>query len=180
MIKQMFVLMLALLILSTVSAFTVQAPTLVEIHDVGSFTIEITNTSNIAKELNINFFAPFEVEILAPKSIPSYAKSTAKITLNYSPQNYTEITSKLEVYLDNDLEEREITLRFFSNQANQNNNIINDQSEEYMGALFGLGAIVELANFSMLEWALFIVLVIIAAILLITLVARAIKVRNRV
>jgi len=180
MLRYLLVLALALLILGTVSAFTLQAPDSIEIHDSTSFTIEITNTTNTQKELKINFFTPFEVEILSPKSIPPYAKSTAKITLNYSSKTYTEITSKLEVYLDNDLEEREITLRFFSNQANQNNNIINDQSEEYMGALFGLGAIVELANFSMLEWALFIVLVIIAAILLITLVARAIKVRNRV
>ena len=167
-----------LLLLTCAFAFTVQAPNTVEIHNTNSFTIEITNTSSTQKELNINFFAPFEVKILSPKSIPPYAKSTAKITLNYSPNSYTEITSKLEVYLDNELDEKEITLKFFPNQANQNNNVVNDQSGEYIGALFGLGSIGEMASFSMLEWALFIVLVIIAAILLVTLVARAIKVRN--
>ena len=169
-----------LLLLTCAFAFTVQAPSTVEIHDTNSFTIEITNTSSISKELRINFFTPFEIEILSPKSIPPYAKSTAKITLNYSPQTYTEITSKLEVYLDNDLEEKEITLKFFPQETNQNNNngVLNDQSDEYLGALFGLGVIGEFVSFSMLEWALFIVLVIVAAILLITLIARAIKVRN--
>jgi len=173
MLRYLLVLALALLILGTVSAFTLQAPDSIEIHDSTSFTIEITNTTNTQKELKINFFTPFEVEILSPKSIPPYAKSSAKITLNYSPKTYTEIISKLEVYLDNDLEEKEITLKFFPST-----NQLNDQSQQYVGALLGFGTVGELTNFSILEWALFIVLVIIAAILLVTLVARTIKVRK--
>ena len=177
-IKYITILIISVLLLCTVNAISVQAPSVVEVHDSNSFIIEITNTSNTTKDLIINFFSPAEVKILSPKSIPAHAKSSAQITLNYSPQNYTEIESKLEVYLGNELEEKVIVQKYHSKNQ-ENNQTNNDQSGEYMGALFGLGSFVEISNFSVLEWALFIVLVIVAAILLITLVARSVKVKRR-
>ena len=166
--------MSVLLLLTVVSAFTLEAPSTVEVHDSNSFIIEITNTSNIEKEIRINFFSPANVEILSPKSIPAHAKSSARITLDYTPPGYTEIESKLEVYLGEELEEAVVIQKYFSNGMTS----ANDQSMEYVGALFGLGVIGGLTSFGVLEWALFIVLVIIAAILLVTLVARVIKVRK--
>ena len=158
---------------------TLQAPSTVDIIDFNSFVIEITNTSNIQKELRIDFFSSANVEILSPKLIPPHAKTSAKITLNYSPKNYMEIESKLEVYLGNEFEEKMIIQKFYPTGTNvDSKNQPIDQSEEYTGALFGLVTIGGLASFGVLEWAIFIVLVIIAAILLVTLVARAIKVRN--
>jgi hypothetical protein len=152
----------------------VEAPSTVEVYDSNSFVIEITNTSNTTKDLEINFFSPAEVKILSPKSIPAHSKSSARISLNYSPTNYTEIESKLEIYLGDELEEKTITQKYYSKSTITPNN----QTGEYTGALFGLGAIGGLASLSVLEWALFIVLVVIVAILLVTLVARVIKVRK--
>ena len=169
-----------LLILSGAFALSVQAPSTVDIVDSNSFVIEITNTSNTEKELRIDFFSPANVEILSPKIIPPHAKTSAKITLNYSPQTYTEIESKLEVYLGNEFKEKMITQKFYPTGTNIDSiDQSVDQSEEYTGALFGLVAIGELASFGVLEWSLFIVLVIIAAILLITLAARTLRVRKR-
>jgi len=165
--------------LSGAFALSVQAPSTVDIIDSNSFVIEITNTSNTEKELRIDFFSPANVEILFPKIIPPHAKTSAKIILNYSPQTYTEIESKLEVYLGNEFKEKMITQKFYPTGTNID--LVDqpvDQSQEYAGALFGLVAIGEMGSFGVLEWSLFIVLVIIAAILLVTLVARAIKVRN--
>ena len=162
-----------LLLLVCVSAMTVEAPNTVEIYDSNSFVIEITNTSSTDKVLSIDFFSPANVKILAPKSIPAHSKSSAQITLNYSPSNYTEIESKLEVYLGDELEERTITQIYYPGNSNPQ-----DQTSQYTGALFGLGLFGGLASFTVLEWALFIVLVIVAAILLVTLVARVIKVRK--
>jgi len=174
-LKYIAIIISMLLILSGAFALSVQAPSTVDIVDSNSFVIEITNNSNIQKELRIDFFSPANVEILSPKIIPPHSKTSAKITLNYSPKTYTEIESKLEVYLGNEFKEKIITQKFYPTGTNIDSV---DQSEEYAGALFGLVTIGELASFGVLEWSLFIVLAIIAAILLVTLVARTIKVRN--
>ena len=173
-LKYIAIIVSMLLLLVCVSAMTVQAPSVVEVHDSNSFVIEITNTSNTTKDLEINFFSPADVKILSPKSIPAHSKSSARISLNYSPANYTEVESKLEIYLDSELEEKIVIQKYYSKSTIGPN----DQTGEYTGALFGLGAIGGLASLGVLEWALFIVLVIVAAILLITLVARVIKVRK--
>ena len=162
--------------LCSVSALSVSAPSTVQVTDTNSFIVEITNNSNIEKELKINFFSTANVKILSPKSILPHSKINVKITLDYSSPNYTEMESKLEVYLDNEFKEKMITQKFYPTGTTNINS--QDQSGEYAGALFGLAAMGEFASFSVLEWALFIVLVIVAAILLLTLIARVIKVRN--
>jgi hypothetical protein len=165
--------------LCSVSALSVSAPSTVQVTDTNSFIVEITNNSNIEKELTINFFSTANVKIHSPKAILPHSKISVKINLDYSSPNYTEMESKLEVYLDNEFKEKMITQKFYPTGTNKNTNInSNDQSGEYAGALFGLAAMGEFASFSVLEWALFIVLVIVAAILLLTLIARAIKVRK--
>ena len=159
---------------------TLQAPSTVDIVDSNSFVIKITNTSNIQKELKINFFSSAEVKILSQKYILPHSTTSAQITLNYPTKNYLEMESKLEVYLDNEFEEKMITQKFYPTGTNVNlENQPIDQSGEYTGALFGLAAMGSLASFGVLEWALFIILVIVAAILLITLAARTLKVKKR-
>ena len=158
---------MALLLLATVSAMHINAPKEVNVYDSNSFIIEITNNSNISKELRINFFSPATIKILKPKMVPPHSTTSAQITLKYQTKNYTEIKSKLEVYLDDELGEKSIIQKFYP----KNNNLKKENSKEYLGALFGLGAM----NLSVLEWSLFITLVIIAIILFITLIARTIK-----
>ncbi len=166
------VLALALLILSTVSAFTISVPSQVEVHDSNSFLVEITNPTNQTQDLQINFFSTINANVYAPDSISPHSNISARVVLDYSPPIYEEINTTLEVYLGNDLEKREILLIIY---PSQNPTTMNNTDEGYLGALFGFGSVGEMFSFSVLEWALFIVLVIIAAILLVALVVRVIK-----
>ena len=163
-----FGLALALLIIlvsgvAFAGTLTISAPEQVNITDKTSFFVDITSNSAQSEDLKVSFFAPTKVEVSAPTIMGPNSTAKAKITV-YGSKEAKEISSKLEVMLGNSVQQKEVTLSYAANP-----NI----SENFVGALFGFGSFVqEATNFSIMEWGVFWVLVIIAAVLLIAFVAR--------
>ena len=170
--------MLALALLFSISfasAFSVTVPSQVDIHDQEYISIQVTNISSELKTLKINFFAPTETQIFAPTEVSPNQTITARILVKNTLRDYTEINSKLEIYLGSDLVEKELLLRYYPSseviqQEQQENN------NKMLGALFGFSSFfTELGNFSLVEWVALVALVIIAAFLLVALIARAVR-----
>jgi hypothetical protein len=173
---KVLVVLFVLFFLSTASAFTISAPEVIDVHNNETFFVEVTNTTNQLQELNVAFFSPAETTISAPKNLSPNSTAKVKVTLNYSPKNYTEVLSKLEVKLGTGLEYKEILVRFYSDGTQPQQNPL---AGDFFAGLFGLTFFFqESLGYSALEWALFIVLVIVAAILLVAFIARASKRRK--
>ena len=154
------------LLLSTAHAFSISAPSDVNISGTdGYFYIDITNDSGEMQDIKVEFFTPAQKEISAPLSVAPNTTSSAKIRLYNDYDADTTIASKLEVYMGKEMESKEINVRFSGNKGAANGGVL--------GAFFSLGAFsLETANFTLIEWALFWFLVIIAAVLLVAFVAR--------
>jgi hypothetical protein len=158
--------------LPSISALEINAPEEVIIEGQEKyFLVEITNTSEQPLALEINFYAPTETQVSAPKQIAGNSKVTAKIFVK-NPGWNKEINSKLEVFLDEEKEETFITLKFNPNQAE----VSTEQITGAFTALFGLNTFLEEAtNFGSLEYVLLFVLILVAAVLLIAFIARITK-----
>lgn len=169
------IFLLFLVIFSSISfAFTVTAPESVEVNEKEIyFFVKVFNESTNSLPLKVNFFSTTATKISAPKIVQPNTYADIKITVfNNNQSNYNEVDSKLEVYLGNSLEERNITLKMV--QLNQNN------SSNTFAGLFTLGSFfTESTNFTITEWIVFWVLVIIAAILLIAFISRVTKRTNK-
>lgn len=154
--KNILLLFLLILFTSTVVAFPVNAPNELEINTKETFfLVEVTNPYEAQKDLVINFFAPTHVQISAPKTISGNSSITAKIFVRNDFLDFEKINSTLEVFLGDELEKREISLRFYPTnvQSIQNNpvegffafvmsfNIIDSISMEF-GLIFLLSLIV--------------------------------------
>jgi len=151
-------------------AFPIIAPNEVNISGTqGSFIVEVSNLSLEPKDLKVNFFSTLKNSISAPTRIAPNSTAQVKITLENTYTSYTEINSTLEVFLGSDFQRKEIVIKFVP----QGSGAFNDATSGLFGAFFSFGTFLqELTNFSLLEWGVFWVLVIIAAILLIAFIAR--------
>ncbi len=166
--KIVLVLMVILFISSIAIAFPINNPSEIDVFREATFNVEITNTSNNQENLIINFFAPTDVMIFAPNTIPPNQTITAKVIVRDSFDKYTEIDSKLEVFVGSALEERHVLLKFYESQ---------DAFKEATGsfaALFTMPFAIE-TNFTTIEWVAFFILVLIVIALLIAFIARLAK-----
>ncbi len=162
---------LFLLLVGTAFAFPVSVDSNVTISGKeDSFSVNITNDAYYARDLLVKVYSPAESHVTAPISVPANSTITALVTLENPYAEYTKTYSKLEVYLGKELSENDLTIIFEPNgQTNQNQN-------GSIAGLFGIDAFGnETGNFSILDWALFWVLTLIAAILLVAFIARVVK-----
>lgn len=178
-----------LLVLSCASALTISAPNVVDVQ--GSSTVievPIANDSAATADLSVKFFAPTEVRVVAPSVLYPQSSTTAKIWISNSFPTYTEITSTLEVKLGDEVQKKQITLRFFGQSKSQGNQASGDQNQgnffgslsgafvSFGSAFFSFGSFIqETMTFSTMEWAVFIVLVIVAAVLLLAFIAKVVR-----
>jgi hypothetical protein len=163
--KNFLIGLLLVILISTVNAFPINTNSTVDVYENGLFYVEITNNTSELQDLEINFYTPAEIKINAPSKIAPNTNITAQVTVYNKYDSYREITSKLEVTMGQEIETKNINLRFFETDGTMTNELT---------SFFGAGYFV-FGNdfaFSLIDWIAFWVLVIVAAILLIALVAR--------
>ena len=166
--KIVLVLALILFISSIATAFPINVDNQIDVFNEATFNVEITNPSNNQENLIVNFFAPTDVTIFAPKTIPPNGTITAKIIVRDSFDEYTEIDSKLEVFVGSSIEERQVLLKFYESQDAFSG------ATGAFSALFTLPFAIE-TNFTTVEWIAFFILVLIVIALLIAFIARIAK-----
>ncbi len=168
--KLLTALTILILALSVTSAFPLSVPTNVEVFNEATVLVDITNNSLEQKALSINLFVPSTTTIYAPSSISPNETVTAKIIIKNNFSNYTEISSKLEVYLGTDLEERELSIKFYGGNAPAD---LSGLFGIFLGSFAGAESLFgETIAFTPLEWTVLFVLVLVAVVLLIAFVAR--------
>ena len=170
--KYIISLAIFLAIFSTALAFPLSAPQVVEVHnDSNYFYADITNNTDTTQTVSVNFYSTGKTSISVPKSITPNSTIKAKITIfNDSIETYHERTSKLEVYVGNDLEEKQIQVKFYPKGS------LTGEISKSVSGLFSLADFSkETTNFSVSDWIIFWVLVVIAAILLIAFMSRVVR-----
>jgi hypothetical protein len=136
----------------------------VDVYEKGIFYIEVTNNTSELQDLEINFYAPTEVKINSPSKIAPNTNLTAQITVYNNYTTYREMNSKLEVKLGDEIQSKDVSLRFYARAGIADNPLI---------GLFGLSSFVgESSSYTIVEWIAFWLLVIVAAVLIIALFAR--------
>jgi hypothetical protein len=170
MLKKFFVICILISIIGFSFAFTIDMPEELLIEEEDSFfLVEINNNSNTTKNLEIVFFTNTESEIIAPKAIAPNMATTAKIFIKNSFSNYTEVDSKIEVYLGNELKQKRILLKF-----NPNPTAIQNQSNS-TNALFALFIGLESLTFGTFEYVLLFAMILIILVLIIAFFVRISK-----
>lgn len=157
------------------NAFSITAPDSVIVPSEGtSFFVKVYNGTEATQSLKVNFLSIAKYKISAPTSIPRGATADIKITVfNNSLENYNAIDSKIEVYLGKNLEEKNIILKM--NPTAESSSITTGAFTAFSG-LFSLGSFFsETGTYSIVEWIVFWILVIIAAVLLIGFIARILR-----
>lgn len=170
----LIVMVLFILVLFSAKAFAVvDAPTQVLVDDKTTFYVDISNNSNEVVNLSVNFFAPIKSEVVAPKTIGPNQKATAKITLyNTKYNSKTQINAIVEADMGYAIEKKEISLSFSGKQYAEG------PINAMFTSFFSLSSFVsETTNYSLADWAIFWVLIMVAAVLLIAFVSR---IKNRV
>ena len=167
-------LMVALLFLLVIfsakaMAFSVEAPSIVEVNDSTSFFVTIINDTDSSVPIKTSFFSPLVSTVSAPSEIAPNSSTQAEITLTNSNFSKGEtINSTVEVAFGDTVIQKVVSLSFTNTQKSSN----------LLSAAFGLGSFIsETSGFTLLDWLIFWFLVIVAAILLVSFIAR---VRKRV
>ena len=166
----LIVLVIFLLVLFSSKGFaTVSAPEQVVVADKTIFYVDITNDSDKLVNLEVNFFAPIKSEVTAPKTISPRQKVTAKITLyNTKFDQATQINSKVEANMGDKVEQKEIILSFTGKRYSNGSEL-----SQSLSGLFSFGVFTtQLETFTLMDWAVFWILVIIAAVLVIAFISR--------
>ncbi len=160
-----FVFLFLVFVFTSVNAFPVESPSELELTTREAFFfVEITNPYSVEKDLTINFFAPTNIRISAPNSIPPFETIIARIFIENNFSEFTRINSTLEVYLGNELEKREISLRFHQTKTEFSNNTMGE-------GLIAFFALFNLENIT-IEFGLTFLLSLIILVLLIMLIIR--------
>ncbi|MDD4251183.1 MAG: hypothetical protein PHX27_03260 [Candidatus ainarchaeum sp.] len=170
--KNMSLVLIGLFLISIAFSFPVNAPSEIEVNSIESFfLVEITNPYDISKEVTVNFFAPTDIQVSFPKTISPNSTIVSKIFIRNDFFEFTKINSTLEVYLDNELEKREISIRFHpvNNQNSFENGLQNFNPIE---GLFAFALLFNMENFVSMEFALTFFLILISLALLVMLVVR--------
>jgi hypothetical protein len=164
------ILLLIVLFGSKGFALELSAPQSVEVNEKASFLVEINNTSNSSIDLQVNFFAPVQADVVAPKTIPANQKANAKITVYNKYADEREINSKIEIVSNGKIIQKEITLIFHPKNSKGS---FDFGESRIISGLFSFGGVIsEMTGFTMADWVIFWVLVIIIAFLLIAFISR--------
>jgi hypothetical protein len=141
----------------------------VEVNDSTSFFVTIINDTDSSVPIKTSFFSPLVSTVSAPSEIAPNSSTQAEITLTNSNFSKGEtINSTVEVAFGDTVIQKVVSLSFTNTQKSSN----------LLSAAFGLGSFIsETSGFTLLDWLIFWFLVIVAAILLVSFIAR---VRKRV
>lgn len=175
------VVIFAILFLAQASALTISGPSEVEVSNKEEFFIEITNNSNIQKELRVNFFSIVMSDVIAPNFVPPNTTINAKIIVYNKYDSYTEVNSKVEVYLDNEYGEKNILLKFLGKNERDSFGQQNGNFAEGINSFFMLFAantgesLLFLNDYSSLEIVLMTAMVLLILVLIIALIVRIVK-----
>lgn len=117
MMKSRFSLVLGILLvlmIGTVSAFTILSPTEVLVQTpIAIFETTIVNDSAQEKALSIAFFAPMRTEVMAPPTIKANSQAKAQITVyNFTDLQNTTYQTRLNVMLGNENASRNLAVSF--------------------------------------------------------------------
>jgi len=155
-------------IFTSVTAFTIESPSVVDVFgDKNSFYVDVINNTNEVQPLVVNFYSSAKTQISQPKSLAPNSSTKIKITIEHDNKpRYHEVDSKLEIYLGKDLEEKNISIRFYEK---------NNSSQSLASFLSFSSFSQETSQFVFVEWIIFWVLVIIAAVLLIAFVSKVVR-----
>ena len=159
------VLFLIVLFSSRAMAFSVDAPQLVEINNNAVFYVELTNDSSNLVDLKVNFYSPVDATVVAPKQIAPNSKTSAKITLINNFKDERQITGLVEASFGTQILTKDVNLLFTpKNEVS---------AESVFAGLFSFGTtLTEFSAFNLIDWAIFIILVVVCAVLLISFIAR--------
>jgi len=152
---------------SVISAFPIEVNETVDIYQEADFEVKITSMSNTSEDITVNFFAPTDVTVFAPRNISPNSTITAKIFVKDSFEKYTEIQSTLEIVIGNEVEQRTVILKFYESQ-----DAFRDATNDFASAFFGLPLLIGGTSFTTLEWLAVFILVLVAAALLVAFVVR--------
>lgn len=170
-----------LLFLAQASALTIVSPSAVEVNNKEEFFVEITNNSNTQKDLRVNFFSTVMSDVIVPNFVPPNTTVRARIIVYNKYESYTEINSKLEVYLDNEFREKNVLLKFL--EKNQRDSFEQQGADFTTGinSFFTLFAIntsesfLLLNNYFTLEVVAMTTLVLLILVLVVALIVRIVK-----
>jgi hypothetical protein len=168
------VLILFVIVIFTSKAYAldISAPETVTVFDKTSFLVEINNPSNSAVNLSVNVFAPVKVEVVVPNQIAPNSKATARVTVYNKFSDEREVNATIEAITNNETVQKEIVLVF---KPKANSNFSQDATKVLSGLFsFSLGG-GELSSFTLTDWVLFWILVIVAAVLVVAFIARVVK-----
>jgi len=166
------VLFIIVIFTSKAYALNISAPETVTVFDKTTFIVELTNDSTKGMDLSVNIFAPVKVEVVAPNQIAPNSKATAKITVYNKFSDEREINATIEAKTNDETIQKQIVLVF---KPKQTNNFSIDATKVLSGLFaFSLGN-GELSSFTLSDWIIFWVLIVIAAVLIVAFIARIVK-----
>jgi len=148
-------------------AFSVDVPQSIEVSNSSFFYATITNTSDESVPLIVNFFSPLKSTVSVPSTIAPNSSVQAKVTLsNNNFKNGNSVSSTLEANFGGTIVQKQIILNFTNSKSDSG--IL---SSAFSFASFFL----EVNSFNLFDWIIFWVLVIVAAVLLVSFIARVRK-----
>lgn len=157
------VLFLLVLFSAKAMAFSIDASEMVEVTDKAVFYVELVNDSASTVDLKVNFYSPADAVVNAPKQLGPNSKTSAKITLTNNFKDERKIVGLVEASFGTQIITKDINLLFTPKR----------DSASALAGLFSFGAtLTEFELFTLTDWVVFIILVVICAVLLVSFIAR--------
>jgi len=144
-------------------AFELNALSEVVVNDNTVFYVDLVNDSSSTVDLKLDFHSPVDVLIVVPKKISPNSTIQAKITITNNFRDERIIMGLVEASFDEKVLTKEVELHFKRN---------NSSSSDLTG-LFSIGSTINgFELFTLIDWIIFIILVIVCAILLVSFIAK--------
>ena len=158
-----------------VSALNIVAPDEVTVIDSTEFFIDITNTTNTPQTLKLNLFSTAQVETFSPNSVAANSTAKVKVVVFNKFDSYTELNSKLEVYLGSEYQEKNIIFKFSKEKSADflGSDLVSGANSFF--SLIAVNSFFTLADYSFLEVSVITVLVLLILVLFVTLIVRIVK-----
>jgi hypothetical protein len=172
--EYLLVLLLFVIVLFTSKGFALEmtSPNQISVSEKTSFLVEIDNNSNKATSLGFSVFAPVKVDVVAPNQIGPNSSVTAKVTIYNKYVDARTVNATIEAKTTDETIQKPLTIDF---KPVVKSNFAEDATK-VMSGLFTLGmSNGELTNFTLLDWVIFWILIIVAAVLVVAFIARVVK-----
>ncbi|MEI7961320.1 MAG: hypothetical protein WCI04_03205 [archaeon] len=148
--------------------FSISAPDLVIITDKAVFTVDLNNNSSSVANVLVSFYSPAKSSLSYPTKMAPNSSGKATITVYNTINKVQDITATVEAVVGEERVQKEVLLSF---KENTQGSIAGAFTAFFSFGLFNK----EVAAFSGVDWIVFWVLVIVAAILIIAFISRLAK-----